>query len=107
MVNVWIYALTDPRTHAVMYIGQTINMRKRLTSHVNNPMNSTKIWINELKALKLRPQMVMLELANYETATEKEEKWYKIFNLAKANLLNRKSPSYSPAYPSRLRHVQQ
>lgn len=59
-----IYALVDPRTEEVRYIGYTGNLKNRYTTHCSlkdkgNP--EKQAWVDELKALKLKPQLIVLE----------------------------------------------
>jgi hypothetical protein len=63
----FIYALIDPRTHRVGYVGKTDNPDKRLFDHVRQARhkvgrNTLKgAWLRELTALGLRPDLLVLE----------------------------------------------
>jgi predicted GIY-YIG superfamily endonuclease len=49
MKRYYIYALEDPRTEKVRYIGMTTNPAKRLTQHLRDRSNPLKRrWLSEL-----------------------------------------------------------
>lgn len=60
--NVYIYALVDPRTSEIRYIGKSVRPTERLANHCNERANSWRNhWIQQLIALGLRPQLNILE----------------------------------------------
>jgi hypothetical protein len=61
---VFIYALGDPETGLIRYIGKTTNLEQRYTAHVNSPPTNChrSHWIQSLKAKGLRPLMVVVEI---------------------------------------------
>ena len=71
-----VYALKDPRTNEVVYIGQTKYPKNRLQAHKNG--NKYNISMDELaKALKserLDPIMVILSTHEYKEEAELQEK---------------------------------
>lgn len=74
----FIYALTDPRTDAVAYVGITDNAYERFRKHMHDrSANGRKhAWIQQLKEEKVMPAMKILEtVANREMAIEREEYW--------------------------------
>jgi DNA-binding Xre family transcriptional regulator len=58
-----VYALGDPRTNKVHYIGIAKDVYKRYIQHLNNPyINSAKNdWMNEIKHRGLVPTLTILE----------------------------------------------
>jgi predicted GIY-YIG superfamily endonuclease len=74
----FVYALTDPRTDAVFYIGITHNTSERLKQHISHrDTNARKrAWIQKLKEENLLPSMKVIEVVkNKEVAIEREEYW--------------------------------
>ncbi len=56
--NGTIYLLFDPRDRRVRYVGQTKrHFSARLEEHVNDPQDSTRGWVEELRRVRLRPEM--------------------------------------------------
>lgn len=76
---VYIYALLDPDTDEVRYIGKTINLKQRFTDHYNtsakgnNPYKAR--WIGKLKAQGKRPKMIVLEECAVDTWEDIERHW--------------------------------
>lgn len=76
-----IYALVDPRTCQIRYVGQTQNHPTvRLEGHLaKSDGNHIKIaWLEELHQLSLKPLVVVLEYApTLEKALRAEDTWIK------------------------------
>lgn len=77
---VYIYALVDPRTQEIRYIGQSVNPEKRLRDgHLCKPYIDAKSyknhWLKELIALGLRPTIAILETTDEEHYEEREQFW--------------------------------
>ena len=76
-----IYALTDPRTGQVRYVGKTRNLAKRLLGHMDEALRDDTHkarWIRALKRLGLKPGHLILEVVNGD-ADEAERAWIKKF----------------------------
>lgn len=60
--NVEIYALSDPRTGKVRYIGKANNSARRLKAHIRESRRKTPLyrWIAKLSALGLKPDMSVI-----------------------------------------------
>jgi hypothetical protein len=59
-----VYALIDPRTGVVMYVGQSDDFRHRYMGHLNamgesNPRKNE--WVAELDALRLKPTLSLVK----------------------------------------------
>lgn len=63
-MTVHIYAMCDPRTNEIRYIGKTsCSLRQRLCGHLDDskPTRKKVQWINELRAHGLRPEICLIE----------------------------------------------
>jgi len=56
----FVYALTDPRTGHVRYVGLSHQPEIRFKAHVATVSRSTKQWVLELRSLGLKPDMLIL-----------------------------------------------
>lgn len=83
-----IYALIDPRDGTVHYVGQTTcPLKKRLWEHVNSPTNArVRVWMRELLALDLRPEIQLLETVHRKDLNAKEKFWIKEMHLRREPL---------------------
>ena len=74
-----IYALVDPRTSQIRYIGQTQNHPEmRLDGHLHkvDENKAKQAWFEELRYLRMKPIIVVLEYApDLEEALEVERDW--------------------------------
>lgn len=91
----YIYALVDPRTSKIRYIGQTINLEQRYRTHCEGAETNPKgIWVSELRDVKLTPTLVVLEEVNErESMSYKEKWWIAVMKKRGCDLLNVASPT--------------
>ena len=86
--RVHIYALIDPRTNYIRYIGSTTNPLVRYNSHLSDVKNYSKSeWIEELKKMSIKPMMKILEIVPKELAAQRENYWIAYY-FNEYNLLN-------------------
>ena len=74
-----VYALVDPRTKAIHYIGQTIqHVSKRYKEHWGSysPNNTVHFWFEELRALGLDPELRILEEPVNATDLKMRERYW-------------------------------
>ena len=74
----FIYALIDPETDVIRYIGKSIKPWDRLRAHVNEPPSNChrSHWLQSLKAKRLEPLMVILESVRGEWPWQEAEKYW-------------------------------
>jgi len=89
-----IYALTDPRTAVVRYVGQSRDPARRLVQHIRTHSggswrNPWVRWLGDLRALRLRPILLVLETCDDPAATAAEQRWIAHYRQAGADLLNK------------------
>lgn len=78
-MDVFIYALSDPRTNEIRYVGKTVNMRSRLHGHIYDDEKTHKsAWIKSLKAKGLKPTMEVLEsfFDEADSLWQESERWW-------------------------------
>ncbi len=88
-----IYVLIDPRDGRVRYVGKTICLKKRLSSHIKEAMNGKKHnhrlhWIRDLVYSSFLPIGVILEIGIGNGWANAERKWIQTFKDAGASLVN-------------------
>lgn len=93
-----IYALTDPSTNQVRYIGLSLNMKKRVYCHLVDYNHKRKLhwplycWIRKLKKDNKMPSSVCLTSFNYNFKRQDlcncEKYWISYFRSAGVKLLN-------------------
>lgn len=87
---VTIYALCDPDTFTVRYVGKTINLRKRMEAHFSpNARAITPIsrWNRSLKSAGKKPHCMILETVVGNWA-ERERYWIAYYRNQQPDLLN-------------------
>ncbi len=76
-----IYALKDPRTNEIRYIGKTsVGLDVRLRGHLHERKNTLKReWVKNLKSENLQPTIHLLEeIENVDALNMAEKKWIAI-----------------------------
>lgn len=87
MKRVEIYALTDPATGEVRYIGKANDAQKRFKSHMRETRRTTPVycWIHSLRIQGLLPGLQIIAVCDSDRWKEIERK-----NIADARLINTK-----------------
>lgn len=76
MKTTFIYALKDPRTDDIRYIGKSNYPARRLGEHIAGNSNKAKsVWIGELVDAGLKPKLVNLEEVPRDEWREREMHW--------------------------------
>jgi DNA-binding Xre family transcriptional regulator len=85
-----VYALGDPRTSEIRYIGIAEDAYQRYASHLNNPRtNSMNLWIKELKNAGLAPILTVIESnVDKRVIFNRETHWIRHHLALGANLIN-------------------
>lgn len=74
--TVYIYALLDPGTEEVRYVGKTVAPKWRYRSHLHSRNNRAKRkWILWLHERGLEPDMRILEECSFADADKRERVW--------------------------------
>lgn len=72
-----IYALVDPETEQVRYIGKSIRPEQRLQNHMNEVSNCHRShWLQSLKRRGLMPQMLILETVEGAWPWQESERFW-------------------------------
>ncbi len=73
----FIYALLDPRTDEIRYIGKTVNPNARLRQHIKTRRTVTHctLWIDTLLAESVKPVMKVLETCDKSNGSTQERWW--------------------------------
>lgn len=92
----FVYALVDPRTDAVAYVGITNNPNARLKDHIggDGPNDEKKAWIQKLQEEGHEPRMEILEIVDTKKkASECEKYWIQYYislGISVTNIVYRK-----------------
>lgn len=86
----WIYALVDPRTNEVRYIGCSQQIITRSREHVNGFSIARQVsgWIKALKKQQLKPLIFLLEAIPATDRYHAEIRWIELCVTRGARLLN-------------------
>lgn len=93
MKPAYIYALCEPITQEVRYIGLTTNLATRYAQHISrsNYLESTNLkatWIRGLASRNLIPSFLVLQVTDVGHAEEIEEIWITYYLALGARLTN-------------------
>jgi hypothetical protein len=91
MGKTFIYALIDPDTGKVRYVGKSDNPKKRLDRHIAGyePRPTHKsIWIRSLLSLQKKPRIIILEEVESDEWQTAERKWIKFYKEQGVGLTN-------------------
>lgn len=85
--DTYIYALIDPNTQQVRYIGKTKYLNKRYNAHINDSKKSHKTnWIKSLKPLV--PELFILDVCDDLSWVNLEQYWISQFKTWGFDLTN-------------------
>lgn len=89
MKMIKIYALKDPETEQIRYVGKTEKyLNKRLSGHLSSKETNHKYhWINSLKVKNLEPIISILEECTEDIWEEREKYWISYYRKI-SNLTN-------------------
>lgn len=89
-MDVTIYALSDPMTGEIRYVGKTINLQKRLNSHrADRRGKSYKAkWLARILDSGNMPKVDVLETANHHEWEEAERFWIAYLRFIGCRLTN-------------------
>lgn len=72
----YIYALLDPRTERVRYVGKSENLTRRLREHLADTSPCHRVhWLRQLSELNLLPTLVVLEQCSELNWQLRERDW--------------------------------
>jgi len=92
MEKLYIYVLKCPEGN-IRYVGKTNNLKKRLSSHINEAKRGkgrryVLNWIKSLIILNLKPSIEIIEECNLENWQEREKYWINYYRKLIPNLCN-------------------
>jgi hypothetical protein len=87
MSKTFIYALTDPRTGAVRYVGKANRPESRLRGHLKDRNDCHRVhWLRQLREEGLRPGILILEEVEQDAWQDAERNWIEHYGFD--NLVN-------------------
>lgn len=102
--SIHIYALVDPVTEEIFYIGQTQKPKARLWHHIYEVSHAKlakdtpkQNRIRDMLANGYKPEMRTLEIV-HSNSNEREEYWYNHFRSQGFRLTNERSLNLRPTY---------
>lgn len=90
-MEIKIYLLKDPRTNEVRYVGCSKNIQQRFKNHLNKARDlftDKRKWLEELRTLKLKPLLEIIESVEDSNYLEREKYWIKYYREKGCNLTN-------------------
>lgn len=93
-MKIFIYALQNPVTEEIRYIGKTKNPKMRFHNHMNkrhNEKTHKTNWIESLKKQKIRPIMIIIDEVSEEDWKFWERFWIQQFKCWGFELVNHTS----------------
>jgi hypothetical protein len=90
-MTVYIYALIDPDSEDIRYIGKAANIDKRLSEHCADRsgfQTEKDLWIAELRAQGKKPSVKVVETCDKETWRDRERVWIAHYREQGLDLLN-------------------
>lgn len=88
-IDSYVYGLIDPRTRRIRYIGQSVDPDSRMRGHLSRSSNrAAQAWINELKSLAMKPDLVILQEKTNDLYCKAEKRFIKFFRQKGSGLLN-------------------
>ncbi len=103
-----IYALLDPLSNKVAYVGKTrVSLALRLSQHITlattrNIQRKVCTWIRQLAAQSLRPCIQLLEECSDQAAASAEKRWYNFFQSKGEAEQNTHTPGAGTSYTRRI-----
>lgn len=100
-MNIYIYALCDPISFDVRYIGKTTDPHRRYRQHLskrslNRKKQTHKIcWLKSLLNQSLLPVQQVLEICDETTWEQKESNWISFYKSIGSNLTNGTDGGYA------------
>lgn len=95
-----VYALSDPRTSEVRYIGMTHNVDQRYTQHIYLRDKSNQVkqtWIDDMKTHHLYPILTIIEEGLEKSiALVREKYWLQVYLEQGANITNLRDAELMP-----------
>lgn len=87
--NTFIYALLDPTTHLIKYIGKANDPQLRLYRHMREKGHSHKnSWLHGLKEKGLIPELIILEEVPVSQWQQREKYWITFYRSQGIDLVN-------------------
>lgn len=89
-MEIFIYTLSDPTTNQVRYVGKTVNLKKRYSSHICNfnKKNKKENWVLSLKNKNEKPLMEVVDTVPYKNWEFWERYWISQFKAWGFDLVN-------------------
>jgi hypothetical protein len=103
---VFIYALVDPRTDRICYVGKSKHPQVRYKEHLRlygKRSTPTKSWIKSLYALRLFPKLVIIESCAEDRWEAQERHWIAKYREQEGGILNLADGGATPYCPPSLR----